>query len=252
MNNPKPAVPQQTCHTMLQRLVEKVERANASQHSGSQFGPEDWAELYQLTNEARGMLAVPAFANPQAAHAKMLLTMKQAGLTFAECINVFGVSSDMDPYAKAAKAMAREGEIKVDDTTVLSGSDGEGDYVLCWMWVRNTDAGIASSPALDLEDLQAMGYTIGEDPDQPKKYCWRKDTDGSHISFASEDEAIASASANALAIYTISRCGSCGKAHTAETLVEIENYSTRVTSNGSVPSGQCPNCGALAYPIDSE
>lgn len=41
---------------MLQRLAEKVRRANAIQHSGGEIAPEDWAELDQLTNEAFGLL----------------------------------------------------------------------------------------------------------------------------------------------------------------------------------------------------
>jgi hypothetical protein len=41
---------------MLQRLAEKVRRANTIQHSGSKIAAEDWAELYQLTNEAFGVI----------------------------------------------------------------------------------------------------------------------------------------------------------------------------------------------------
>lgn len=41
---------------MLQRLTEKVERANALQHSGGKVSSEDWSELYALTNEARKVL----------------------------------------------------------------------------------------------------------------------------------------------------------------------------------------------------
>lgn len=40
----------------LNRLTEKVERANAIQHSGGIIEPDDWSELHQLTNEARGVL----------------------------------------------------------------------------------------------------------------------------------------------------------------------------------------------------
>jgi len=40
----------------LERLTEKVERANTIQHSGGSVLPEDWSELYQLTNESRGTL----------------------------------------------------------------------------------------------------------------------------------------------------------------------------------------------------
>jgi hypothetical protein len=41
----------------LQRLSDKTARANAIQHSGGHIDAEDWAELYQLTNEARALLA---------------------------------------------------------------------------------------------------------------------------------------------------------------------------------------------------
>lgn len=44
---------------MLQRLVEKVERANVIQHSrtGHSIPAEDWSELFMLTHEARTLLA---------------------------------------------------------------------------------------------------------------------------------------------------------------------------------------------------
>jgi predicted Rossmann fold nucleotide-binding protein DprA/Smf involved in DNA uptake len=41
---------------MLVRLVEKVERANCVR-SGGRLIAEDWSELFQLTKEARGVLA---------------------------------------------------------------------------------------------------------------------------------------------------------------------------------------------------
>lgn len=41
----------------LVRLTEKTERANAIQHSGGAIEPEDWAELYQMSNEARAAIA---------------------------------------------------------------------------------------------------------------------------------------------------------------------------------------------------
>jgi hypothetical protein len=45
---------------MLTRLTEKVERANTIQHSGVKVLPEDWSELYQLTNEARAIIGPSA------------------------------------------------------------------------------------------------------------------------------------------------------------------------------------------------
>lgn len=41
----------------LERITEKVARANAIQHSGGTIELEDWSELYQLANEARAALA---------------------------------------------------------------------------------------------------------------------------------------------------------------------------------------------------
>lgn len=49
---PEPSV----MKNMLCRLAEKVKRANDIQHSGGKIQPEDWSELYQLTNEAFALL----------------------------------------------------------------------------------------------------------------------------------------------------------------------------------------------------
>lgn len=43
--------------SILTRLTEKVERANEIQHNGVRICAEDWAEIYMLTNEARGILS---------------------------------------------------------------------------------------------------------------------------------------------------------------------------------------------------
>jgi len=41
---------------VLERITEKVARANAIQHIGTDIEPEDWSELYSLTNEARAAI----------------------------------------------------------------------------------------------------------------------------------------------------------------------------------------------------
>ena len=41
---------------MLERLTEKVHRVESMHHAGGRIIAEDWAELYQLVNEARGVL----------------------------------------------------------------------------------------------------------------------------------------------------------------------------------------------------
>jgi hypothetical protein len=43
--------------SVLERLTEKIARANAIQHSGTDIELEDWSELYFLTNEARAAIA---------------------------------------------------------------------------------------------------------------------------------------------------------------------------------------------------
>ncbi len=48
---------------MLTRLTEKVERANAIQHSGGIVAAEDWSELYALTNESKAVLERAKEAN---------------------------------------------------------------------------------------------------------------------------------------------------------------------------------------------
>lgn len=77
-----------------------------------------------------------------------LKLMIREGLTFAECVQAFGVDRDTDPYAKAAHEMYhRDGELEIDDTTVLSGSGDNGEYVLAWVWVYNADAGLPDRDA---------------------------------------------------------------------------------------------------------
>lgn len=43
--------------SVLERLAEKVSRANAIQHSGGTIEPEDWSELYMLQNKAKAVIA---------------------------------------------------------------------------------------------------------------------------------------------------------------------------------------------------
>lgn len=59
--------------------------------------------------------------------------------SFSEAIQAFGVDRDKDPYAiVAARHFGSEGEIEIDDRTVVSQGEG-GAYVLAWLWVSNED-----------------------------------------------------------------------------------------------------------------
>jgi len=72
-----------------------------------------------------------------------LAALIEEGLTFSDCVKAFGDDRDSDPYASMAKTKhAVEGEVEIDDTTVISISEGphgreEGAYVMGWLWVRN-------------------------------------------------------------------------------------------------------------------
>lgn len=108
------------------------------------------------------------------------------------------------------------------------------------------------SAPLSEDDLAALGYEIMEDSDQPGLYLWRRDQEGSDISFNTKEKAVASASANAMSVYELSRCDNCRKVHSEENLVDPKDLGQRLDPGGTVPSGECPDCGALCYPLKSE
>jgi hypothetical protein len=67
---------------------------------------------------------------------KRLENLIRDGLTFSDCVAAFGVKRDSDVFARRAyEQHHREGEIEIDDVTVISGCDNpEGDYVMAWVW----------------------------------------------------------------------------------------------------------------------
>jgi hypothetical protein len=46
-------------------------------------------------------------------------------------------------------------------------------------------------------------------------------------------------------------CDNCKKEYKREMLCEVKDYFQRVEPGGVVPSGECPACGALCYPIET-
>lgn len=45
------------------------------------------------------------------------------------------------------------------------------------------------------------------------------------------------------------RCDNCGHTCREDELEPIVDLLMRIEPGGTVPSGQCPRCGALAYPV---
>lgn len=76
---------------------------------------------------------------------KKVEELKAQGLTFADCVKVFGVDSASDPFAQAAKAQyGSEGSIEFDDHVLVSMSEEPGPsnegvgnaYVMAWVYVE--------------------------------------------------------------------------------------------------------------------
>lgn len=44
------------------------------------------------------------------------------------------------------------------------------------------------------------------------------------------------------------QCDNCGRAWSLGALEEVDDLDQRIDPGGIVPSGQCPDCGALCYP----
>jgi hypothetical protein len=99
-----------------------------------------------------------------------LEALKEAGLSFGECVNAFGVSADEDPFAKAAdENFHSDGDIEIDGTTVVShGDDYEGAYVLAWKWVSAEEAGIYR-PSEHIDNILCEAFDARQDMSPSKE-----------------------------------------------------------------------------------
>lgn len=50
------------------------------------------------------------------------------------------------------------------------------------------------------------------------------------------------------ATHGMHKCGNCDARVKAKDLLDIEDIGQRLTAGDMVPSGECPDCGALCYP----
>lgn len=104
-------------------------------------------------------------------------------------------------------------------------------------------------PVLSVEELLALGYEIRADEAPPFRFYWVRDGARSNGNYLDAVTAQSDAVDDALETYSVSRCNDCGKAHTDETMVEVKNLPMRVSGGDPTPSGECPDCGALCYPL---
>lgn len=145
-----------------------------------------------------------------------LRAMKEAGLAFSHCTDVFGESAENNPFVKAARAeLQDEGELEVDDPAVVSmADDADGAYVLAWVWVSKEMAGIP--------DTGEVIYVASEQPFT----CVACGTRTEHEGVKYENGR------------WIEVCPSCSKLH----LVEDEKEEDAEPSNFR-NFYKCPNCG---------
>jgi hypothetical protein len=83
-----------------------------------------------------------------------------SAFVFSDFTQVYG--TDASPYLQAAKSMANEGVLEVDDFAIISESADGGAYVSAWMWVSDEAAGI-SSHSQTLEKLtERVNSVVGQ------------------------------------------------------------------------------------------
>jgi hypothetical protein len=60
------------------------------------------------------------------------------GLNFSDCIKFFGERNKREKRvgALARARLSREGELEIDDMTVISEGDDNGSYVMAWVWLE--------------------------------------------------------------------------------------------------------------------
>lgn len=74
---------------------------------------------------------------------EVLNTLRDMGVEFGACVDVFGVNREGDPHASAAHENHHvDGETEIDGKTVVSRGEEPGAYVMAWIWVDDEEVGI--------------------------------------------------------------------------------------------------------------
>jgi hypothetical protein len=86
---------------------------------------------------------------------KLRALAKIKGLNFSDCVQFFGEKTGRErrTAAIARSRLSDEGQLEIDDTTVISEGEDNGSYVMAWVWVDFTGvAGLdKSTGGADLE-----------------------------------------------------------------------------------------------------
>jgi hypothetical protein len=73
---------------------------------------------------------------------KQLMALREQGLKFTDCVNVFGVPVGTNTYALAAKAHTDESwdTLALDDDAVIADTTLGGAWVSCWIRIEDKEA----------------------------------------------------------------------------------------------------------------
>jgi hypothetical protein len=85
-----------------------------------------------------------------------LQELKSQGLTFSDCVSFYG-EDDSNPYVLAARKRSLEGDLEVNDVSVVSNGSGPGAYVMSWIWV--SDLEIDAPPKSVIYGLSDQPFT---------------------------------------------------------------------------------------------
>lgn len=115
-----------------------------------------WALLREIEAQCQALRAESTPAT--APTVKQRLTeLKRQGLSFADCLAVFGHRAEDNPYVAAAyKSFVDDAGIGFDQHAVVSESE-DGAFVSAWVWVDAPESGSEDVP---IPVLQSLGYRV--------------------------------------------------------------------------------------------
>lgn len=143
----------QVLATFLQETAQRI-AAMDRESEGAEYTDTDgvWQLLHEIQAQCQAFGA--ALSTPASGELReRLADLKAQGLSFGDCLAVFGHRAETHPYVAAAfNRYADETGVSLDEYAVVSESE-EGAFVSAWLWV--------DSPGCD---LQARFGEQGEHP----------------------------------------------------------------------------------------
>lgn len=107
-------------------------------------------------------------------------------------------------------------------------------------------------PPFTVDQLQRLGINVSGDQDQPGLWQWFDtiNQEGCDTSLSSMQKALQEASTYARENGGLTQCDNCSHVWREDQLKSVEKLSMRVAPGEAMPSGECPDCGCLCFPLD--